>query len=1068
MDQLSRERQTGDWFLVGPDTVTHVYSQTHDDFVAVDADHRNSYGVNARNASISDREWNAGHAGNAAVDMHAGARMTSPHADVAATEHVLAALNGDPEAAAFYEQAGFNISACQAAHAAGTQLLTGPMHTAGNRLATNMYESDAWRVNPKLKVAHEVAVRATALKLAGGNEALVDNLYEPTRLALPHLTHPAASMAGADFSACAAAGTDLRVLHAPPTINTGAASDESIVEAIGGTGALTRPELRLACSSVAGLLAGVPHNMAGMRYAAVRTSSWYMQMVATHELHKKLMNHYGDNSAEMHVPSRTLAAHAAANGADAALVGWAECYVDGCVDGANKAVLSLASLSRSQAAAGAALDEQVPNLNWDGLSTLAESFGVEGVAPVAAAALRTTAAPTEGPFSLSGNAENASAAVAAVRAAWDDQFAAGYLDALAAAGERGMLGRRRTEVDTWGHFVANHLFYKDDEAALSASRGSGHESASRSAPYNAVANGGANVWSQLVAAAAVGTGWPTTHGVTRTLAVWATLPQAGARTDAMDVDNTRCELPVMFRGSHATMTATAGSIFDTFVQPFAGSGVMGDAQMVAARGTSRATVGNCVEDVPQIKRMRRFYRQYFGCGNDTDDAATWQNVPATTDAFYTIVKDSVLHQSDGRRAMNWLTAMCEMDYDWSMNHHAPPGISQNLPTSENPGGGRMGGWFMGGNRWEPEVGESDESDAAVWFGAPTKEGIYRGGGTGNPIRISDTMGAVVQRLMNDPDVQRLDVHRAMLEKLEQFGMSMFDLADSQGANVNTFLYDELQDRCEARYDERAARTTSPTPMVTPGHASDDSAALRGDGGGGGESSSDDDTSRLPAQPSRLRRLGGAIATGAGGAARAVSRAGRATARGISAGYSRVRRGAAASSASGRPSRRRGPRPPAVAVAQSAAATTGRENPADGCTWLVERPFKTFRMGAAILARGGMDLGCTFYGRSNFQWADNVVTKTHVGHFTCVFPLRVPRLSCSNACVCVQSTRSPSCATSRPTWWRRTCSSRGTCGARKLETTPRSLRRRWRWRTPISFGSCTRGSEGVASGTTAAR
>jgi hypothetical protein len=50
-------------------------------------------------------------------------------------------------------------------------------------------------------------------------------------------------------------------------------------------------------------------------------------------------------------------------------------------------------------------------------------------------------------------------------------------------------------------------------------------------------------------------------------------------------------------------------------------------------------------------------------------------------------------------------------------------------------------------------------------------------------------------------------------------------------------------------------------------------------------------------------------------------------------------------------------------------------------YLCERPWKTFRMGSAILAKGGNELGVTFYGHCNFQWSDNTTTKTHEGHFT---------------------------------------------------------------------------------------
>ena len=50
-------------------------------------------------------------------------------------------------------------------------------------------------------------------------------------------------------------------------------------------------------------------------------------------------------------------------------------------------------------------------------------------------------------------------------------------------------------------------------------------------------------------------------------------------------------------------------------------------------------------------------------------------------------------------------------------------------------------------------------------------------------------------------------------------------------------------------------------------------------------------------------------------------------------------------------------------------------------FLLVRPFQRYDMCSAILCRAGARLGQTFIGHSDFQLADNVINKTHVGHYT---------------------------------------------------------------------------------------
>jgi hypothetical protein len=49
--------------------------------------------------------------------------------------------------------------------------------------------------------------------------------------------------------------------------------------------------------------------------------------------------------------------------------------------------------------------------------------------------------------------------------------------------------------------------------------------------------------------------------------------------------------------------------------------------------------------------------------------------------------------------------------------------------------------------------------------------------------------------------------------------------------------------------------------------------------------------------------------------------------------------------------------------------------------LLLRPFATYTMHSAIMAKGGSDLGSTYHGHHDFQLSDNVATKTHFGNYT---------------------------------------------------------------------------------------
>ena len=65
--------------------------------------------------------------------------------------------------------------------------------------------------------------------------------------------------------------------------------------------------------------------------------------------------------------------------------------------------------------------------------------------------------------------------------------------------------------------------------------------------------------------------------------------------------------------------------------------------------------------------------------------------------------------------------------------------------------------------------------------------------------------------------------------------------------------------------------------------------------------------------------------------------------------------------------------------------------------IMARPFCTYQMGTAILARGGLELGMTAHGHHDFQLADDVIHKVHVGHYT--FYRCVKKICATFCCAC---------------------------------------------------------------------
>jgi len=54
---------------------------------------------------------------------------------------------------------------------------------------------------------------------------------------------------------------------------------------------------------------------------------------------------------------------------------------------------------------------------------------------------------------------------------------------------------------------------------------------------------------------------------------------------------------------------------------------------------------------------------------------------------------------------------------------------------------------------------------------------------------------------------------------------------------------------------------------------------------------------------------------------------------------------------------------------------------DEGTVMLLRPFQTYNMASAILMKGGLDTGFTAHGHHDFMLTDDVIHKTHIGHYT---------------------------------------------------------------------------------------
>ena len=74
-------------------------------------------------------------------------------------------------------------------------------------------------------------------------------------------------------------------------------------------------------------------------------------------------------------------------------------------------------------------------------------------------------------------------------------------------------------------------------------------------------------------------------------------------------------------------------------------------------------------------------------------------------------------------------------------------------------------------------------------------------------------------------------------------------------------------------------------------------------------------------------------------------------------------------------------PAATAANAAAIGADGRDNVPKKDYIVLVRPFQTYLMASGILMKGGLDTGMTAYGHMDFQLTDNVISKTHIGHFT---------------------------------------------------------------------------------------
>ena len=450
IDQLSRERQTGDYFLFCEGKETLVYDADFDDFMPVDA------------ASVQNVEFNG----------------------------------------------------------------------ASNRAAASMplFASSGSKMTVTPKAAPTEREQMTS---AGYNAQQIDQVLNCARcFQLAHLMHSSPAGFAADLKATPVDTFARANITDKNAMNMSVNSDSCVVDAIEGRGDVS-PAMRVACSLASGIVAGVPHSMLELRYANIRGCDWYKNLHAAYETAMQ-MNFTSEGQA-----SDAIRQHAIYNGVDTAFVDWVAANVD------NDTKLTQIAITPSGPSTAAAANVDITPLAWGALDALSSNLNVDGLSPVAIASLRSGSASVDG-LNMHGDAQSVATTFANVKRHWDAKMSDDYTSSTDS-----FLGVRRAQAKaaSFGHFLSNHVFTKNDEAARLAA-GAQHADAAAAANLNFVSAEGAAVWNKLVAATAERQGWPTNTSVPQALNAWK-MPSASASLSESG-NTTSVSIPLAFRASDVT------------------------------------------------------------------------------------------------------------------------------------------------------------------------------------------------------------------------------------------------------------------------------------------------------------------------------------------------------------------------------------------------------------------------------------------------------------------------------------------------------------------------------------
>ena len=699
--------------------------------------------------------------------------------------------------------------------------------------------------------------------------------------------------------------------------------------------------MRIACSLASGIVAGVPHSMLGLRYANIRGCQWYKDLHAAYETAKQM------NVGTSGQASNAIRQHAVFNGVDTDFVDWVASNVDG------DSKLRQISLAPSTGSVSAAANVDITPLAWGALDALSSNLNVDGLSPVAIASLRSGSASVDG-LNMHGDAQSVATTFANVKRHWDAKMSDDYVSS-----SDSFLGVRRAQAKaaSFGHFLSNHVFTKNDEAARSAA-GSQHADAAAAASLNSVSAEGAAVWNKLVAATAERQGWPTNTSVPQSINAWKMVSASAALPDS---DNaTSVSLPLAFRAT------------------------------------------NVMDVNTQLTNIANASSKPIAVNDDAWSAVSFPfaglAISLTKSTFYDTNKDL------------WTACADALEIDGGENRLGKLALYQKasqIPTLKQ---------FMIEKRFAvssspdeiyKKLSEINNLDLTVVQTWPSPVYTYSSHNSvvdpGNFFyqRLSTYFEAMFKKQLSIGDIQTL----LSGKKEDQFEIFRYlieeDTTDSSKTRLVSTLYaalchepleplTEIPEWVSQKQKEDLKQYYLPLYMAInakkptiPAVVKEYKGAQAVEGYLDVEETLDTETSEQTPQGmgTQRRTFPRRMADVAGGAVRTSLDVTANVARGIGRGL-----GIDNLDLTGfLNSRGTQPNQDASRGRVGASGDGAPDGPPDGAPdgkwFLIERPFKTFRMGTGILAKGGETLGLTFYGHCNFQWSNNTTNKVHEGHFT---------------------------------------------------------------------------------------